>query len=176
MTFTDIARSRYSCRNYKSIPIEQEILLRVLEAGRIAPSAVNYQPWYFVVIQDQGNLTGIHQSYPRDWFRTAPCIIVLCGDHSASWKRKDGKDHCNIDIAIAADHITLAATEAGLATCWVCNSDSAILKNVLELPAHIEPIVMLPIGYPNDQADPDRHTAKRKKFEEVVFFEKVNLK
>ena len=56
--------------------------------------------------------------------RTAPCVIVICGDHGASWKRKaDGKDLCDVDVAITTDHMTLQATELGLATCWICNFD-----------------------------------------------------
>ncbi|MCJ7696027.1 MAG: nitroreductase family protein, partial [Anaerolineaceae bacterium] len=105
--FIDIAKSRYSCRKYDSRPVENEKLELVLEAGRVAPSAVNFQPWHFYVIQGTDHLSKIHQVYHREWFRTAPCVIVICGDHSAAWKRSDGKDHCDIDAAITTDHMTL---------------------------------------------------------------------
>jgi len=150
--------------------------MRILEAGRIAPSAVNYQPWYFVVVKDPDNLQRLYECYPREWFKTAPCVIVLCGDHRQSWKRKDGKDHCDIDVAIAADHMTLQATSEGLATCWVCNFNRPLLSSILHLPDEVEPVVMLPVGYPSDKTDPNRHREKRKKTEEIVFFEKLNLK
>ena len=168
--FLEVARQRYSCRMYDSRPVEKEKLEMVLEAGRIAPSAVNFQPWHFYVIQGAGDLEKIHAVYHREWFRSAPCVIVICGDHSQAWKRKDGKDHCDIDVAITVDHMTLQATELGLATCWICNFDPAIARELLKLPAHLEPAVILPLGFPLDEGDPDRHGAKRKSLSEIVTF------
>jgi nitroreductase len=116
MTFIELAKLRYSCRNYDSRSIEKDKLELILEAGRVAPSAVSFQPWHFIVIQEKESLTKAHAVYHRECFRTAPCVIVICGDHHQSWKRKqDGKDHFDIDIAIAVDHMTLQATELGLA-------------------------------------------------------------
>jgi nitroreductase len=101
---------------------------------------------------------------------------VLCGNHSESWKRIDGKDHCDVDIAIAADHMTLAATDLGLGTCWICNFDREACAGALALPDHMEPIVILSIGYPADKADPERHGSKRKTLEAIVHFEKYGFK
>lgn len=171
MDFIQLAKSRYSSRKYKAQIVEDEKLNFVLEAGRIAPSAVNYQPVFFVVVRDS-NLDNVRSCYSREWFRTAPVCIVVCSDHSGSWKRSDGKDSADIDAAIAADHITLAATSAGLATCWVCNFDKHGLCKVLNLPGHVEPVVMLPLGYPDDIADVNRHTTKRKPLKDLVVYEK----
>jgi nitroreductase len=174
MTFLELAKNRYSCRNYASRQVEKEKLDLVLEAGRIAPSAVNFQPWHFIVIREKENLEAIWKTYHREWFRSAPCVIVICGNHEQSWKRKhDGKDHCDIDVAITVDHMTLQATELGLATCWICNFDKDITINTLSLPAHMEPIVILPLGYPLDRGDPDRHTEKRKPAEDIVSYENL---
>jgi nitroreductase len=169
MKFLELARNRYSCRNYDSRPVEKEKLDRVLEAGRIAPSAVNYQPWHFYVISGTA-LAELQTTYHREWFRTAPCAILICGDHEQSWKRSDGKDHCDIDIAITTDHMTLQATELGLATCWICNFNSDRVSELLGLPGHMEPMVLLPVGYPMDQADPDRHKSKRKPLDQFVTY------
>jgi nitroreductase len=166
--FLETARNRYSCRNYDSRPVEAGKLDQVLEAGRIAPSAVNFQPWHFFVIQGDAALERVHRVYHREWFRTAPCVIIICGDHRSSWKRRDGKDHCDIDVAIAADHMTLQATDLGLATCWICNFDPVATRELLQLPGHLEPMVILPLGYPLDQADPYRHTEKRKSLSEIT--------
>lgn len=171
MDFNQLAKSRYSSRRYKVQSVEEDKLNYVLEAGRIAPSAVNYQPVFFVVVRDR-NLENVRSCYPREWFRTAPAYIVVCSDHSVSWKRSDGKDSADIDAAIAADHITLAATSEGLATCWVCNFDKVRLTEVLNLPDHIEPVVILPIGYPADTVDPERHSSKRKPLMDMVIYEK----
>jgi nitroreductase len=171
MTFIELAKRRYSCRNYDSRPVEQEKLELILEAGRIAPSAVNYQPWHFIVIRETENLRNIYGVYHREWFQTAPCVIVVCGDHNQSWKRKqDGKDHCDIDIAITVDHMTLQATELKLATCWICNFDKEKTIATLNLPPNMEPIVILPVGYPLDHVDPSRHAEKRKKIQDIVSY------
>jgi nitroreductase len=171
MNFLDLAKKRYSCRKYDTKPIEDDKLNLILEAGRVAPSAVNYQPWHFIVIRDKKNLKRIHPVYHRDWYKKAPCLIIICGDHNRSWIRKDGKDHCDIDIAITVDHITLQAAELGLGTCWVCNFDKDLCIELLNLPQNLEPIVIVPLGYPLDPADPDRHKIKRKPVGEIVSYE-----
>jgi nitroreductase len=172
MKFLELAKQRYSCRKYDRRPVEQEKLNLILEAGRIAPSAANCQPWHFIVIQESINLKMIHPVYHRDWFQDAPCVIVICGDHSQGWKRKDGKDHTDIDIAITVDHMTLQAAELGLGTCWICNFDNVLCSKLLKLASNLEPAVLLPVGYPLDSADPDRHGSKRKSLEEIVSYEK----
>ncbi len=174
MKFIELAKIRYSCRNYDGKQIEDEKLNQVLEAGRIAPSAVNFQPWQFVVIREAVNLDKIRSTYHREWFASAPCVIVALGNHEQSWKRKgDGKDHCDIDVAIALDHMTLQAAEVGLATCWVCNFDKQKLIEELNLPEHLEPVALLPVGYPLTKPDVNRHESKRKALNEVVFYEKI---
>ena len=114
MSFLDLAKKRFSVRNYQARPVEEEKLMQVLEAGRVAPSAVNYQPVHFIVVRNEEIKKKVASTYKRDWLLTAPVIIVVCGDHSRSWRRGDGKDHCDIDAAIAIDHMTLAAVELGL--------------------------------------------------------------
>lgn len=169
--FLELARNRYSCRSYDSKPVEQQKLDLILEAGRVAPSAVNFQPWHFYVIRETADLQKLHTAYHREWFRTAPCVIVICGDHNRSWKRKaDGKDHCDVDAAIATDHMTLQATDLGLATCWICNFDPDKTREVLGLAEHLEPLVILPVGYPLDEADPKRHGEKRNPLSELVSY------
>ncbi len=172
MDFIKLAKQRYSCRKYKSTVVEEEKLNKVLEAGRIAPSAVNYQPWIFVVVKDK-NLEQLRTCYHRDWFDTAPVYIVLCANHKQSWKRYDKKDHADIDVSIAADHITLAATSLGLASCWVCNFDKDKVIETLNLTADYEPVVILSLGYPDDKVNENRHDKKRKPLEEIVFYEKL---
>ncbi|MCL6590851.1 MAG: nitroreductase family protein [Firmicutes bacterium] len=168
MSFLEIAKKRYSVRKYQKKAVEPEKLQQVLEAGRIAPSAVNYQPWVFVVAQTGEARKKIAATYPREWLAEAPVIIVICGDHSQAWKRRDGKDHCDIDAAIAIDHMTLAAASLGLGTCWVCAFDAALCHQALGLPSHLEPIALLPLGYPADAPDPARYETKRKKLDEIV--------
>lgn len=173
MNFLELAKNRYSERNYKSDPVSENDLKYILEAGRIAPSAVNYQPWKFLVIQDPLILKGVHELYHRNWFRQAPVVIIILADHRASWKRADGKDHADIDTAIAADHMTLAAADRGLATCWVCNFDKEKTVRHFNLPEHLEPIVFLPLGIPAGEHNSNRHNEMRKPLSEIVFFEQL---
>jgi nitroreductase len=169
--FLDLAKARYSVRSYLDKPVEQEKLEYVLEAGRIAPSAANFQPWHFIVVQDIALRRKLQCTYNRPWFIQAPVVIVVCGDHKEGWKRADGKDHTDIDIAITVDHMTLAAAEQGLGTCWICNFDAVKGAEILELPPDIEPIVYLPLGYPVANEVPARHL-ERKPMSRIVHYDK----
>ncbi|MHC1704414.1 MAG: nitroreductase family protein [Tenuifilaceae bacterium] len=174
-SFIELARNRYSCRSYQNRDIPKELIEKVLEASRIAPSAVNFQPWCFIVISDNSLKKKISSCYARPWLESAPIIIVACGDHNRSWRRADGKDHCDIDLAIAIDHLMLAATDLGLATCWVCKFDVMKCASILELPSNISTIALIPLGYPADTCNPNRHNEKRKPLNEIVFWDKINL-
>ena len=174
MDFFELAKNRYSCRQYQDREVEKEKILQVVEAGRIAPSAANRQPWVFIIIKEKKNLEKIYTTYSRDWIKTAPVVLAICGDHSRAWMRSDGKDHTDVDAAIATDHMTLAATELGLATCWICAFDKDLCSELLDLPDHIEPIALLPLGYPSDNVDPERHKGQRKPLNEVTKWEKYS--
>jgi|SRR6056297_1166943 len=176
MDFQELAKRRYSCRNYLNQPVEDEKVVRVLDTARLAPSAKNLQPWHFVVIQEPDSLAKIISCYAGEWLKTAPMILVACGDHKGAWYRSDGKNHTDIDLAIAIDHLTLAATDIGLATCWICNFDVMKCASILQLPEGVEPIAMIPLGYPADQPDTRRHQIKRKKLDELVHKKKFFYK
>ncbi len=170
--FLNLAKARYSVRSYLEKPIEEDKLQYILECGRIAPSAANYQPWHIIVVKDPAMRKKLGETYPRNWLLQAPVILVICGDHSVSWKRSDTKDHCDIDIGIIVDHMTLAATDCGLGTCWICNFDDRKCSRILNIPAHIEPMVLLPLGYPADTETKSERHKIRKKIEEIVHHEK----
>ena len=170
MTFRDLAEARFSLRNYDSRPVEQEKIDCLLECVRVAPSAVNFQPCVFYVVTDQVLLAQLQDCYNRDWFKTAPMCIVACGNHQQAWHRKlDGKDHTDIDVAIAVDHLTLAAVDMGLGSCWICNFDAQKCAQVLDLPEGVEPIVMVAIGY---AATDEKPLKKRKSHDELFVYKK----
>jgi len=168
MSFLDIARKRCSVRSYLSREVEEEKLLQVLEAARIAPSACNLQPWRIIVVRDPQKKEALYEAYPRDWFIKAPVILTICVDHTQSWKRSDGKDYGDVDIAIAVDHMTLAAADLGLGTCWIGAFNVFKCSQALQLADHLEPIAMLPLGYPAKTESPDRHATRRKSLDEIV--------
>lgn len=170
MSFIELTKKRYSVRNFKTDPVEEEKLIQILEAARLAPSAVNYQPYRLIVATEQEVKDKISECYPRDWFKKAPVVIVVCGDRTLSWKRgSDKKDHVDIDAAIATEHMALAAADLGLGTCWVCAFDAKRCHANLELPDSLEVIALLPVGYPESQEIPVK---KRKALKELVCFNK----
>jgi nitroreductase len=168
MSFLDIAKKRCSVRDFQPREVEEETLLQVLEAARVAPSACNLQPWQIYVVRDVQMKMELLEAYPRDWFRKAPVILVVCSDHTQSWKRHDGKDYSDVDAAIAADHMTLAAADLGLGTCWLGAFDAVKCRKALNLPQYMEPVVILPLGFPAEMESPDRHLTRRKALEEIV--------
>lgn len=169
MNFDELIQSRFSARTYSNRIVEKDTIIEIIEAARIAPSAVNYQPWVFIVLTDKDILDNFKEVYPREWFKAAPACIIVCADYNQSWKRKnDGKEFAEIDIAIATDHLILKATEMGLGTCWVCNFDAKLAKSKLGLPDNIEPLVIVPLGYSNEKAK----TKERKLFNDIVHWQK----
>lgn len=164
MNFLELAKDRYSCRDYQACNVEKEKLEYILECVRLAPSAVNKQPWRFHIISSEEGKAKMQQCYNRDWFKTAPMYIIASILHDEEWVRGDGKHHGNIDIAIAVEHLCLAATEQGLATCWVCNFNAILCKQLFALPESEEPAVIIPLGYAADKIK----EKQRKSIDEVM--------
>jgi len=154
MKLLDLVKTRYSCRNYQPTNVEKEKLDYIMECVRFAPSAVNKQPWLFHIVSNEDDKVKLQQCYNRDWFKTAPMYIIASILHDEEWVRSDGKHHGNIDIAIAVEHLCLAATEQGLATCWVCNFDANLCKELFAIPENEEPAVIIPLGYAADEMKP----------------------
>jgi len=168
MKLDEIIQLRRSVRKFKDQSVDKEFIDEIIESARLAPSAVNFQPWKFYICRSEEAKKIVRQSYPREWFNSAPLYILACGDHQQSWKRScDGKDHLDIDIAIAVEHMVLKITELGLGTCWVCNFNPQTVKEGLQLIENEEPIVLLPVGYP-ENVNPDPRNKKRKSPEEIT--------
>lgn len=152
--FKTLATERFSLRKYADIPIEQSKLDYIFDCVRSAPSAHNNQPVSFLLVKSAKMLALIKSCYNRDWINSVPMCFVALGLHNESWHRpSDNKDHADIDVAIAVDHLTLAAAEQGLGTCWICNFDVEKCRNILNLSSEIEPIALIPIGYAADNCN-----------------------
>ena len=161
MNFLELCQQRYSVRSYHNLPIEEEKLNYVLQAARFAPSAVNFQPWKLQLITDKKDMDRIKLCYKRTWFESVSTCIVIYKNKEQEWVRKqDGKPHGDIDVAIIAEHICLAAAEQGLGTCWICNFDREELFRQYEIPEYLEPVVILPIGYPADEPKEKQRKSK----------------
>jgi nitroreductase len=151
MDFSELIKARYSVRAYRSDPVEEDKLRRVLEAARLAPTAANRQPFQLIVIHTTGREAELRRIYQREWFVQAPLIICACGVPAQGWVRTDGKSYTDVDVSIAMDHLVLAATDLGLGTCWIAAFDPAAAREVLGLPDGVESIAFTPLGYPADQ-------------------------
>lgn len=168
MEFSNLIQRRYSVRAYKPDPVEDDKLQGLLEAARLGPSAANRQALRFIVIHTEGREEELQRIYNRDWFVQPPLVICACGIPSENWVRKDSKNYNDVDVAIAMDHLILAATDAGLGTCWIAAFDVNAAREVLHLPDHVEPIAFTPLGYPAVQPGPK----KRKDLSELVRYER----
>lgn len=167
MEFHDLIKKRYSVRGYQSREVEKEKLEKVLDAARLAPTAVNKQPFCFIVIETKGREEELKRIYHADWFSEAPLVICACAVKSESWTRQDGRNYVEVDTAIAMDHLILAATELGLGTCWIAAFDVESAREVLKIPDDIEPLLFTPLGYP----DAKPRGMGRKELDELVRYE-----
>lgn len=168
MPFSDLILRRYSVRAYRANPVEEEKLQQVLEAARMAPTAANRQPFQILVIHTQGREEELRRIYNSKWFAEAPVVLCVCTLPAQAWVRKDGKNYADVDAAIVMDHMTLAATELGLGTCWIGAFDPAAAREVLGLPDEAQPLLFTPLGYPADQPKPKA----RKPLSELVRYER----
>jgi nitroreductase len=168
MEFLDLVNQRESIRNYDpEKPVANHILKNILEAGRLAPSAANLQPWQFIVIISDEKLAAVRESYPRSWFMDAPCVLAVTGDQNSAWHRADGYSSIETDLTIAMDHIILAAESVGVGTCWVGNFDYKKLRTALELKPNEVVFAITPLGYPRNGFRKSG-VKNRKSFDEVV--------
>jgi nitroreductase len=148
MDIGTIIRHRRSIRNYKKDPVPEEVLLEMLEAARLAPSAANRQPWHFILVSDGRLRKKLRRAYDREWFAAAPHILVGCADPKEAWVRPDGVEYWMVDTAIAICQVTLVCTGSGLGTCWVANFNEDSVRDTLNIPEPIRVVAMTPVGYP----------------------------
>ena len=160
-------RKRRSIRLYERKPVNEEKLNRVLEAGRLAPSADNRQPWRFIVVTDEKIKEKLRAAYDEEWFVSAPVIIVGCAVPKEAWVRMDGQEYWMVDVAIAMQNMILTATELGLGTCWIADFDEEAARKALKLPLGVRVVAMTPLGYPAEQKRP---VGNRKPLSEIVHY------
>ena len=151
MRVLQLIKKRRSIRKYKSNQVKKEKLARILEAGRLAPSAANRQPWHFIVVKDSEQVAALRASYAKPWETTAPAILAVCIEPSKAWVRKtDGEEFWKVDAAIVLENMILCATEEGVGTCWIASFDEEAARKVLDVPKDVRVVVMTPLGYPDE--------------------------
>jgi nitroreductase len=169
MDFYDAVRRRQSIRSFKPDPVPEDVLGRIIEAGRLAPSAKNYQPWKFIVVRDPAVRAALVPACRgQKSVGEAPVVICGCAIEEQAWKKMGGYWPADaVDLAIALEHIVLAAAAEGLGTCWIGAFTEAEVKKVLAIPDGVKPIALAPLGYPAAGSNPQ----PRKPVEEIVCYD-----
>lgn len=164
--FLTLSTQRFSARKFSSESISNEDLNHILEAVRMAPSACNRQPWKFIVVTSEENRKKVQECYDREWFKTAPIYIICMKNTADNWVRPfDNKPHGDIDVAIATEHLCLAAAERNIGTCWVCNYNPTKMAQYFPRPG-FEAVAIIPLGHIS--ADCPRGEKKRKAPKEFI--------
>ena len=167
MEFNDVLNRRYSCRAFAARSVEQEKVDRILEAGRIAPTAVNKQPVHIWAVSNPETLEAI-KGVTRSNYGAPLLLVVGCCPAEAWVRRYDGKNGAEVDAAIVATYLMLAAKNEGLATLWVGSFDPALLRDILPGTEGYELVAMINVGYPSADSQPSPMHSERKTIEELV--------
>jgi len=170
MDYKELVKARYSVRKFSPQPVEDEKITSILEAARVAPTAVNKQPYRLLVLKDKSNMEKLKECTPYTF--DAPMAIVVCACPQEAWMRPyDGHNAAFIDASIIGAHIMLAIHDLGLGATWVGHFDPAAMRRAYGIPATLEPVAVFPCGYPAADAKPAHLHEKRRSLEEMVFYD-----
>lgn len=167
MEFNTVLQRRYSCRAFSPSPVEQEKVDRILEAGRIAPTAVNKQPVHVWAVSSPDALEAV-KGVTRSNYGAPLILVVGCRPADAWVRRYDGKNGAEVDASIVATYLMLAAENDGLATLWVGSFDPALLAGILPGTDGYELVAMVNVGYSADGSTPSAMHGSRIPVEEFV--------
>jgi nitroreductase len=164
MEFKKVIETRRSIRKYKGTPVPRDKIMAILEAARIAPSASHRQPWHFIVVEDGETIKKLAK---QDWAATAPAMIVGLADQEAS------PNWCVNDMGIAMEHMVLAATDLGLGTCWMGQSNREdLVRELLDIPGKFKVVALMTLGESDETPSPK----VRKSIDDIVSWEKYGSK
>ena len=172
MDVLEAIKGRRSIRAFKSEDVPPEIVEKLIDAARWAPSAGNIQPWEFIIVRNpeiKRNLAkaALNQSFIEE----APVVIVVCADEirSSQGYGVRGKTlYCIQDTAAAAQNIHLAAYSLGLGTCWVGAFNEEEAREILEIPQGVRPVAIIPVGYPAEKPS----ARNRRPLNQIIHYEK----
>jgi nitroreductase len=168
MDLYDVIRTRRSVRSFRHDPIPEEVLHRVLDAARIAPSGSNRQPTRLILVNEEKEKAKlVTMCHDQAFIATAPVVVVACG-RDIKYNRGEWMGRCSaiVDVTIAVDHLTLAARAEGLGTCWIGSFSNAALKEFLRLPEDVDVVALTPLGYP--EGNPFTNPEDRIPMEEFI--------
>lgn len=153
MDFLELAKERYSVRKFKDTPIEPEKLDKIIEAGRVAPTATNNQPQRILIIDDAESIEKLDRCTRMRY--GAPTALLVCYDKDAAWVRKyDGHDAGEVDATIVCTHMMMEAADLGLGSLWAMHFDPEAIRSEFQLPENYIPVAVLDLGYATDECKP----------------------
>jgi len=169
MDVFETIKKRYSVRSFQQKSVPEKTLEKILEAGRLAPSAHNAQDWKFIVVQDERTKQSLGEAAGQNFITEAP-IVIAAVSTNPKHILSSGNPAYAIDLAIATEHMMLAATDEGLGTCWIGAFDQQGCKKILDVPDKYKILALFPLGYPADQPSPK----DRKPLKEIISYEKFS--
>lgn len=170
MDCMEAIKTRRSIRAFLADEVDQNDLLTILEAGRMAPNAGNLQPCYFIVVKDAGTRQKIQAAaYGQELISQSPVVVVVCADpeRSSKYGEVGQQRFCLMDCANATENMLLAAHDLGYGACWVGGFVEDAVRTVLGIPAHIHVAAMIPLGKPAENPAPP----PRRPLEEMIRWE-----
>lgn len=170
MDFEQLITERYSIRNFKLEHLQQETIDKILKAGHSAPTGCNYQPQRILVLNTDESIAKLKECTKCHF--NAPTAMLVCHNKDESWVRKyDSALSSPVDAAIVTTHMMLACHNEGVGSCWVMHFDPCAMRESFNIPDNIEPVALLVMGYPSDDAKPLELHFKSRPIEEVVFYD-----
>lgn len=170
MDFEKLIDERYSVRNFKPEHLEQTVIDKILEAGHKAPTGCNYQPQRIIVFNTDESIEKLKECTKCHF--NAPTAMLVCHNRDESWKRVyDGALSSPVDAVIVTTYMMLAAQNEGVGTCWVMHFDPAKMRETFSIPENIEPVALLVMGYPSDDANPLGLHFKSRPIDETVIYD-----
>jgi len=171
MDFETLISERYSVRSFRPEHLPKDVIDKILVAGHKAPTGCNYQPQRILVINTDESIEKLKKCTKCHFY--APTAMLVCHNKEESWVRKyDGALSSPVDAVIVTTYMMLAAQNEGVGACWVMHFDPAAIREAFNIPASVEPIALLVMGYPSDDAKPlDMHFKSRPINETVIYEE-----
>ncbi len=169
MNFYELAKSRYSVRNFEQTTIPQEEIDRLLQIAHVAPTGCNFQPQRILVMNDSAALTKLKECTHSHF--DAPLAMLICYHKEEGWTRRyDGALSAPVDCAIVTTHIMLGAWEMGIGSCWVMSFDPQKMRENFRIPSSLEPVALLVMGYPAKDSVPNPRHEEFRPLEDVVSY------
>lgn len=169
MDFLTLATQRYSVRKFKSEPVEQENIDKILKAAQLAPTACNFQPQRILVLNSEISLSKLKNC--TKWHFDCPLAMLVCYNKDECWTRRyDNTQSGVVDASIVATHMMLEAAELGIGSTWVMSFDPDAVISEFSIPDNIIPVAILVMGYPADDAEPNKLHTQYKSVSETVMY------